>query len=489
VDELQPLLCSLAARYGCQPAGEGGEYETLVVDCAAFGEASLQLTDTRVVTGRGEEGHLLVVAAALLPKGDATVPAAVVAEDNRPQPPPPPSPPPRAPRRADELPTVACVRGARGCTLSARLPAAAACAGDALDAALEALSCAMAEQSLRWADALTVHLCLPDMACFAACNAAYARRVPHSAPPARACVQHALSDVLAIDVIVMQPCAALQRRAMHVQSISGWAPACIGPYAQAVQAGRLLFLAGCLGLEPATMRLPACTHEQARRALAAADAASRACGAGALAACALALTVFVTCSAGARAAEAAWADMREGRSPPPPEYADDEPAEEGHPRAGEGGYRPLMLTVTQPALPRGAAVEVQPLAAARRRGAARSGGAADGAAWLSGCVLRALVPFAADGAHGTCGAEAAAAEHRLSQQLQEAGLSWDDVLCLRLYAAPACGEPLCAALACALPAAPVSVAVCALALSGESVPPRAVLELTAWREEEDQCVS
>lgn len=42
---------------------------------------------------------------------------------------------------------------------------------------------------------------------------------------------------------------------LHVQSVSAWAPACIGPYAQAAAGGGLLHLAGQIGLYPASMQL------------------------------------------------------------------------------------------------------------------------------------------------------------------------------------------------------------------------------------------
>ena len=45
------------------------------------------------------------------------------------------------------------------------------------------------------------------------------------------------------------------RRALHVQSISRWAPACIGPYSQATSHQDVLFMAGQLGLDPASMTL------------------------------------------------------------------------------------------------------------------------------------------------------------------------------------------------------------------------------------------
>lgn len=46
-----------------------------------------------------------------------------------------------------------------------------------------------------------------------------------------------------------------QRAVLHVQSVSAWAPACIGPYAQAAVGGGMLYMAGQIGLDPAFMQL------------------------------------------------------------------------------------------------------------------------------------------------------------------------------------------------------------------------------------------
>ena len=45
------------------------------------------------------------------------------------------------------------------------------------------------------------------------------------------------------------------RQVLHVQSISSWAPSCIGPYSQASMLGGLLHMAGQIGLDPPTMQL------------------------------------------------------------------------------------------------------------------------------------------------------------------------------------------------------------------------------------------
>ena len=46
-----------------------------------------------------------------------------------------------------------------------------------------------------------------------------------------------------------------ERGVLHVQSISSWAPCCIGPYSQATWWGSLLHMAGQIGLHPPSMQL------------------------------------------------------------------------------------------------------------------------------------------------------------------------------------------------------------------------------------------
>lgn len=60
-----------------------------------------------------------------------------------------------------------------------------------------------------------------------------------------------------------------------MQSISSWAPSCIGPYAQAVSANGLVHFAGQIGLDPPTMTLvPGGAKAQAMRCLRSCQAVS-----------------------------------------------------------------------------------------------------------------------------------------------------------------------------------------------------------------------
>ncbi|KAG1907061.1 meiotically up-regulated 71 protein [Suillus fuscotomentosus] len=105
-------------------------------------------------------------------------------------------------------------------------------------------------------DVANITLLLPSLApkIFAAANKAYAEFFGVS-PPSRACVGVDLPE----GVRVILECVARKdntRRALHVQSLSYWAPANIGPYSQAVTVEPYVFVSGQIGLLPASLTLP-----------------------------------------------------------------------------------------------------------------------------------------------------------------------------------------------------------------------------------------
>lgn len=128
-------------------------------------------------------------------------------------------------------------------------------------------------QGATWGDAIYVHLLLRSMSHFAAANHAYIAAVPQSSAPSRACVASPLPPAVlcSLDVSVAKaPVATAEdptqvqggtlpdgpmRRVMHVQSLSEWAPASIGPYSQATVWGGLLHIAGQIPLDPASMQV------------------------------------------------------------------------------------------------------------------------------------------------------------------------------------------------------------------------------------------
>lgn len=95
-----------------------------------------------------------------------------------------------------------------------------------------------------------------------------------TSPPARACVAVDLSEGIHVrlEVLAFLETRPSDRQALHVQGLSYWAPANIGPYSQAIivrvscsphpllltskQAGEQVFISGQIGLIPSSMTLP-----------------------------------------------------------------------------------------------------------------------------------------------------------------------------------------------------------------------------------------
>jgi len=97
-------------------------------------------------------------------------------------------------------------------------------------------------------DCVFVTLFVDDMTRFGEVNAVYARHFPPVNPPPRATLQK-VGDGVSIQV---QCSASKPRSVLHVQSLSRWAPSCIGPYSQAVSCGGLVRFSGQIALQPET---------------------------------------------------------------------------------------------------------------------------------------------------------------------------------------------------------------------------------------------
>jgi hypothetical protein len=89
--------------------------------------------------------------------------------------------------------------------------------------------------SLGISDIANVTLLIASMDLFPVINSVYSTFFG-SSPPARACVATDLPSPyrLQMECIAFASCHSSDRRSLHVQSLSYWAPANIGPYSQAI---------------------------------------------------------------------------------------------------------------------------------------------------------------------------------------------------------------------------------------------------------------
>lgn len=99
--------------------------------------------------------------------------------------------------------------------------------------------------------------CMDD---YAALNAVYSTAFNFTNPPTRVCVECPLPNELQVimEVVAFRPRTndtENRRHAMHVQSISHWAPANIGPYAQSMRIGDITYISGQIALIPGNMTI------------------------------------------------------------------------------------------------------------------------------------------------------------------------------------------------------------------------------------------
>ncbi|KAG2757390.1 hypothetical protein P692DRAFT_201843350 [Suillus brevipes Sb2] len=279
LNEMQDTLTRLNSMYGLHICGEGGEYETLTLDSPLF-KHRVVLDETEVVMHTDNEfapvAYLRIKQASLRPKEssmDGRVEVPPLLED-----------------RFGELKNVVensvigeYETGSSGTYQPTSRPRcipdhpSTHAIGSWLaignihpDSSLNSgipfeehvrdcfiqLQGILESHDLRMADVANITLLLPSLApeVFAAANKTYAEFFGVS-PPSRACVGVDLPE----GVNVMLECIARKdntRKALHVQGLSYWAPANIGPYSQAVTVEPYVFVSGQIGLLPASLTLP-----------------------------------------------------------------------------------------------------------------------------------------------------------------------------------------------------------------------------------------
>ncbi|KAF9353751.1 hypothetical protein BGX34_011395 [Mortierella sp. NVP85] len=122
-----------------------------------------------------------------------------------------------------------------------------------------AIGAKLGQNRLSWAEVVFMQVFVADMKDFGVVNGAYKEFFGINPPP-RACVGAHLPGKARIQV----NCLAIRkevtnpkpRRTLHIQGISYWAPANIGPYSQATEQAYHSFIAGQIGMIPRSLDLP-----------------------------------------------------------------------------------------------------------------------------------------------------------------------------------------------------------------------------------------
>ncbi|XP_074292828.1 diphthine--ammonia ligase-like [Silene latifolia] len=286
LDFMKSHLHHLNGLYGINVCGEGGEYETLTLDCPLFKFARIVLDDFQIVLHSSDSiapvGVLHPVAFHLEPKlfctdstgssignnicledmncvyeveGDNLLKTLHQTQD-------PESLPNLMENASCRVHTSKTGSGdtfSIGCWLKDPSRTSPGLQDD-LKTVLSGVESELKQHGLGWECVIYVHLYIADMNEFALANETYVSFITQEkcslGVPSRSTIELPLSQVglgkAYVEVLASRDQA---KRVLHVQSISSWAPSCIGPYSQATLHHGILHMAGQIGLDPPTMAL------------------------------------------------------------------------------------------------------------------------------------------------------------------------------------------------------------------------------------------
>ncbi|KAL4242079.1 Diphthine--ammonia ligase [Abortiporus biennis] len=272
--QLQPTLIKLHDLYDLHLCGEGGEYETLTIDCPLF-KQKIQIDETETVIHSDNDfatvAYLRITNAHLVDKDlvDSTLPtippllndahASVASKISLSQ----SSQNSQKPHQFDHPSEISPSSFRKGSWISVT-NVQRADDGKDISLADEVKQCfdILADHLNRHSSSLShcanINVYISSMEYFGAVNAVYSEHFG-SGPPARACVAVDLPSPIRIrlDALAFAESNDSERQWLHVQGLSYWAPANIGPYSQAIIIkGQQVFISGQIGLIPASLTLP-----------------------------------------------------------------------------------------------------------------------------------------------------------------------------------------------------------------------------------------
>lgn len=241
IRELQPYFEELRVKFGFNVCGEGGEYETLVVDSPEMTH-KLVLNDTQITT----EGNSDISCSAYLTYGSIDL---VNKTDGS--------------RVSATLPAVSMVypkiyktisHFATGELVATDFESRSEFSGieDETYTILQGAKRTLLHNGLSLQEVYYVHATLKSMDDFARFNQVYKSFFNRPGPPARCCVETSGQR----QRVKMYLRGTKQKQAaVHVQSVNSWAPANVGPYSQAIELQGKFHMAGTIALVPSTMQL------------------------------------------------------------------------------------------------------------------------------------------------------------------------------------------------------------------------------------------
>ena len=271
-------LCALEDLYAMNVCGEGGEYESFVLDCPLFEKYKISIDKSSVCGDVNNpispNGHLKFLKLSLIPKKTHKKMVQRVEEDEVEQ------------KSSWKLSAVApfapfvkpkVIQTTNICNYGSKNGIFQFVAHpnvsinhkyisdldvkNEVNVLMNALILKLNKYKMSIDNLFYCHLFLNDMSLFNTVNPIYKSYFKQMFPPSRVCCQIDLNHGhrVSLEALAYQHKTQKDKHTfdcLHIQSISEWAPTCIGPYSQASKIeNKFVFCAGIIGLVPATMQM------------------------------------------------------------------------------------------------------------------------------------------------------------------------------------------------------------------------------------------
>ncbi|KAF9304386.1 hypothetical protein BGZ74_001687 [Mortierella antarctica] len=268
IGDMFPHLCKMNQEFDLHICGEGGEYETITLDCPLF-KKKIVVDESEIVIHSDDAfaqvAYLRFKQLHLEEKSEDDLDPSWMSDMNL---------DPVWEADSITLPIQDIVAAKLASITAPEAPSSGhhrtVSGGDPEDLChskftthSSPLVCAIGDKlgkmGLSWTEVVFMQVFVANMSDFGVVNGAYKAFFGINPPP-RACVGANLPAPCRVQV----SCTAIRnnvkgvkpRRTLHVQGMSYWAPANIGPYSQATEYANHSFIAGQIGMIPSTLDLP-----------------------------------------------------------------------------------------------------------------------------------------------------------------------------------------------------------------------------------------
>lgn len=283
LQQIHPTLIQLNRRFGVHICGEGGEFETSVLDAPFFEFGRIEILEKEVVKHTNDDVWYLKIKVGFVEK-PKNLPKIENWSDFIVE-------PPLLTEQFQEIYDNVSFQENKPCTTENIFPKAEVCSWsenvfamndkvfvsnlfsvkesieEQIAEIFEKLQNILSEHDLKFSNIQSSKLLVKDMANFGKINSMYVKYFNEPLPPARICVETNLPDTIHAQLSVVILKDIKTKSGLHVQGRSYWAPCNIGPYSQGIADSNdsIIRISGQIPLIPKNMELSC--HDKALSAV------------------------------------------------------------------------------------------------------------------------------------------------------------------------------------------------------------------------------